>query len=118
MGHLRVGGARAPRRTVLTGSPEPRHPARRPDDSVPRWRPALQGEAISPSRWRGAAMTALDGARPTAVTGDDVLLTVGVAALLLVGSGVSLEDDWQISVSESFSPFLPSPTGLALLLAS
>ncbi len=53
-----------------------------------------------------------------AVLLPDLPLALLVSAVMLVGSGVTLEDDWQISVSEGLVvPFLPGPAGLLLLIA-
>jgi signal transduction histidine kinase len=47
----------------------------------------------------------------------DFVLSVLVAALLLIGSGVSLEDDFVISMSEGgIGRFLPNPWGAVVLL--
>jgi signal transduction histidine kinase len=49
---------------------------------------------------------------------EDVPLALLVATVMLIGSGVSLEDDWQFRlIGDSPYPWLPGPVGLALLLA-
>lgn len=63
-------------------------------------------------------MTATSTAPLRTVLVPDLLLALLVSAVVLVGSGVTLGDDWQISVSgDSVGPWLPGPAGLALLLA-
>jgi signal transduction histidine kinase len=53
-----------------------------------------------------------------AVLVPDLLVALLVALLELIGSGVSLEDDWQISVSgDEADRWLPDSGGLLLLLA-
>jgi signal transduction histidine kinase len=50
--------------------------------------------------------------------GRDLPLALVVSAVVLVGSGVTLEDDWQIVVSDgAVGGWLPGPSGLLLLLA-
>jgi signal transduction histidine kinase len=52
------------------------------------------------------------------VLAPDLFLALLVAALQLIGSGVSLEDDFEISFSSTgMARWLPSPEGLFLLLA-
>jgi signal transduction histidine kinase len=48
----------------------------------------------------------------------DLLLALLVAVLLLIGSGVTLQDDWEIALSGGRAgPWLPDPVGLLLVLA-
>jgi signal transduction histidine kinase len=48
-----------------------------------------------------------------AVLVPDLLLALLVSAVVLIGSGVTLEDDWEL---DAVSPWLPGPVGLVLLL--
>ena len=53
-----------------------------------------------------------------AVLVPDLLLALMVSAVVLVGSGVTVGDDWQISLTgDAVEPWLPGPAGLLLLLA-
>jgi signal transduction histidine kinase len=53
-----------------------------------------------------------------AVLAPDLVLAVVVSAVVLVGSGVTLGDDWEITLTgTSADPWLPGPVGLMLLLA-
>ena len=51
------------------------------------------------------------------VLAEDLRLALLVALLLLVGSGVSLEDDFNLSVTSSDWSSLPGPYTLLLVLA-
>ena len=51
------------------------------------------------------------------VLSEDLRLALLVALLLLVGSGVSLEDDFNLSVTTSDWSSLPGPYTLLLVLA-
>jgi signal transduction histidine kinase len=63
-------------------------------------------------------MTAAAPAQPRAVLLPDLLLASLVAALMVIGSGVSLDDDFEISVPGGrVHPWLPDPVGLLVLLA-
>jgi signal transduction histidine kinase len=62
-------------------------------------------------------MTAMIGASRTVLI-PDLLLALVVSAVVLVGSGVTLEDDWEISLTgDPVEPWLSGPGGLLLLLA-
>jgi signal transduction histidine kinase len=60
-------------------------------------------------------------AAPTAMRADlahDLCLSVAVAVLLLIGSGVSLEDDFAVSLADGHGwPWLPGPVGMLFVLA-
>jgi signal transduction histidine kinase len=63
-------------------------------------------------------MTAKDAVPLRAVLGPDLLLALAVTAVVLVGSGVTLQDDWQVTLTDdSARSWLPDPLGLLLLLA-
>ena len=63
-------------------------------------------------------MTA-EGATP--LRGDllpDVFLALAVTALVLIGSGITLQEDWELALNdETARQWLPDPVGLLLLLA-
>jgi signal transduction histidine kinase len=47
----------------------------------------------------------------------DLLLALAASAVVLIGSGVTLGDDWEISLAAgTVEPWLPGPVGLVLLL--
>jgi signal transduction histidine kinase len=63
-------------------------------------------------------MTTVTSTPFRAVLVADLALALLVAVLQLIGSGVSLEDDWQIAISGGVTDrWLPDPTGLLLLMA-
>ena len=63
-------------------------------------------------------MTATVPAPLRAVLVPDFLLALLVSAVTLVGSSVTLQDDWQISMTaDGVGPSPPGPVGLLLLLA-
>jgi signal transduction histidine kinase len=48
---------------------------------------------------------------------EDLFLAVGVTVVLLIGSGVSLEDDFEIDLAgDAAGPWVPGPDALALVL--
>jgi signal transduction histidine kinase len=63
-------------------------------------------------------MTAIVSTSRRALLGPDLLLALVVSALVLIGTGVRLGDDWEITLVRSATePWAPSPAGLLLLLA-
>jgi signal transduction histidine kinase len=63
-------------------------------------------------------MTAIVSTSRRALLGPDLLLALVVSALVLIGTGVRLGDDWEITLVRSATePWAPSPVGLLLLLA-
>jgi signal transduction histidine kinase len=62
-------------------------------------------------------MTTQGPAGPATVRALDVALALLVSVLVLIGAGVSLEDDFEISLSGHVRSWLPDATGIALLLA-
>jgi signal transduction histidine kinase len=63
-------------------------------------------------------MTATAAAPWRVVLVPDLLLALMVSAVVLVGSGVTLEDDWEISLTgDAIVPWVPGPVGVLLLLA-
>jgi signal transduction histidine kinase len=62
-------------------------------------------------------MTAIVATRLRDVLVPDLFLALVVTAVVLVGSGVTLEDDWEITLTgDAVRPWLPGPVGLVLLL--
>jgi signal transduction histidine kinase len=52
------------------------------------------------------------------ILGSDLPLALLVATVMFIGSGVALEDDWEISlIGDSARPWMPGPVGFLLLLA-
>jgi signal transduction histidine kinase len=63
-------------------------------------------------------MTAGAPAIPPAVIRQDAALAAFVALLALVGSGITLGDDFEVALLHHAWPWLPGPGGLLLLVAS
>jgi signal transduction histidine kinase len=64
-------------------------------------------------------MRQLPPARVRSLLAEDFLLSLLVMVLLLVGSGVSLRDDFEISVVDDFfRAWIPGPVGAGLVVAS
>src|SRR4051795_696954 len=58
-------------------------------------------------------------AHPSSIARHDLPLAIVVTVLLLIGTGVSLEDDWVIAIAGAgHRVWLPAPGGLALVLGS
>src|SRR4051795_6537527 len=56
-------------------------------------------------------------AHPSSIVRHDLPLAIVVTVLLLIGTGVSLEDDWVIAIAGTgHRVWLPGPGGLALVL--
>ena len=77
--------------------------------------PAPQEEGQPPPPGGGSGHGDVAAPPPRALVHEpDLLLALLVAAVVLVGSGVTLEDDWEISlVAGTVEPWLPGPVGLA-----
>src|SRR5688572_14462243 len=105
--------------TVLTGRDEPRHPASRLGPSIRLSGPAPRGGVPLPLQEEASAsMASVSPAHRRSAMSQDFRLALLVAVLLLVGSRVSLEDDFSISVTAvdgGLGAFLPY--GLVLVLA-
>src|SRR3954462_7424258 len=58
-------------------------------------------------------------AHPSSIARHDLPLAIVVTVLLLIGTGVSLEDDWVIAIAGAgHRVWLPAPGGLTLVLGS
>src|SRR3954463_15992557 len=64
-------------------------------------------------------MALSSSAHPSSIARHDLPLAIVVTVLLLIGTGVSLEDDWVIAIAGAgHRVWLPAPGGLALVLGS
>src|SRR3954470_14637098 len=62
-------------------------------------------------------MALSSSAHPSSIARHDLPLAIVVTVLLLIGTGVSLEDDWVIAIAGTgHRVWLPGPGGLALVL--
>src|SRR4051795_9183370 len=62
-------------------------------------------------------MALSSSAHPSSIARHDVPLAIVVTVVLLIATGVSLEDDWVIAIAGAgHRVWLPGPGGLALVL--